>query len=434
MRELTALRNNNFQQGWCELDSHADTVTAGSNCIVLEYTNQTCQVAPYNDNYEPICDVPIVKVATAYVYPDTGETMILILNQALYIADLPRTLLNPNQMRCNGIGVDDCRKFLGGKHTINLPMSGVGIPLKMRGVISGFITHPPTKEELEQHPWFDLTSGEPWNPCSTSFQENEQVMNDREAGYYYIPDHEILSISFSKLSQAIQRNIQLLNSTLTGSSMTKEKLAKIWKIPLKAAENTIKVTTQKGIVHPLNPLQSRYRTKQSQLRYNQLGGRHGRFYSDTMFSSVKSLQGFACAQVFVNDVNFTRIYPMKRKGEAGNALLEFIRDVGIPSTLHTDNAKELTGGEWKKVASDHQIMQTLAEPYSPWQVRAEIAIRELKRGVRRMMENSKAPKMLWDFCASYVADLRSMTVTDLYSLQGRTPWEIVTGNTPDISE
>jgi ABC-type iron transport system FetAB ATPase subunit len=85
-----------------------------------------------------------------------------------------------------------------------------------------------------------------------------------------------------------------------------------------------------------------------------------------MFSSVKSLQGFACAQVFVNDVNFTRIYTMKRKGEAGNALLEFIRDVSIPSTLHTDNAKELTGGEWKKVASDHQIMQTLAEPYSPW--------------------------------------------------------------------
>jgi hypothetical protein len=51
-----------------------------------------------------------------------------------------------------------------------------------------------------------------------------------------------------------------------------------------------------------------------------------------------------------------------------------------------------------------------------------------------MMENSKAPKMLWDFCTSYVADLRSMTVTDLYRLQGRTPWEIVTGNTPDISE
>jgi hypothetical protein len=125
---------------------------------------------------------------------------------------------------------------------------------------------------------------------------------------------------------------------------------------------------------------------------------------------------------------------MKKKRHASNALLEFIRDVGIPSTLHTDNAKELTTGEWKKVASEHQIPQTLAEPYSPWQVRAEVAIRELKRGVRRIMESTRAPKSLWDFCAAYVADLRSMTVTDLYSLQGRTPWEIVTGHTPDISE
>jgi hypothetical protein len=50
------------------------------------------------------------------------------------------------------------------------------------------------------------------------------------------------------------------------------------------------------------------------------------------------------------------------------------------------------------------------------------------------MEGTNAPRLLWDFCAAYVADLRSMTVTDLYSLQGHTPWEIVTGHTPDISE
>ncbi len=148
----------------------------------------------------------------------------------------------------------------------------------------------------------------------------------------------------------------MVKRTSTETLTTKEKLARMWKIPLKAAEYTIKVTTQKGIAHPLTPLQSRYRTKQAQLRYDQLGDRHGRFYSDTMFSSVKSVQGFVCAQVFVNDVDFTRIYPVKRKGETGNALLEFIWDVGIPSTLHTDNAKKLTGGEGKKVASDHQII------------------------------------------------------------------------------
>jgi hypothetical protein len=92
------------------------------------------------------------------------------------------------------------------------------------------------------------------------------------------------------------------------------------------------------------------------------------------------------------------------------------RDVGSPSTLHTDNAKELTSGGWKKITSEHQIPQTLAEPYSSWQVRAKGAIRELKQGVNHLMESKNAPRLLWDFCAAYVADLRSMTVTDFYSL------------------
>ena len=273
-RELMALKETRTNEGWCELDSHADTVTAGSNCIVLEYTSQTCQVAPYNEKYQPISNVPIVKAATAYVHPNTGETVILIFNQALYMPDLPRTLVNLNQMRWNGMLVDDCPKFLGGKHTINISASNLDIPLMLKGVISGFITHPPTNEELEQCRWIELTCADLWNPSSTNFQENEQVMNDWEAGYYYIPDHDILSIS-SKLSQAIQSSIQVINSTTTGTITTKEKLARIWKIPLKTAENTLKVTTQKGIAHPLTPLQSRYRTKQAQLRYNQLGSRHG---------------------------------------------------------------------------------------------------------------------------------------------------------------
>ena len=35
---------------------------------------------------------------------------------------------------------------------------------------------------------------------------------------------------------------------------------------------------------------------------------------------------------------------MKSKALAGDALLEFIQDVGIPSQIHTDGAPELTEG------------------------------------------------------------------------------------------
>ena len=44
---------------------------------------------------------------------------------------------------------------------------------------------------------------------------------------------------------------------------------------------------------------------------------------------------------------------MQAKSGAGDALNEFIQDIGIPSELHTDEAKELTLGKWKQIRSTH---------------------------------------------------------------------------------
>jgi len=151
------------------------------------------------------------------------------------------------------------------------------------------------------------------------------------------------------------------------------------------AAKTRQVTTQKGIHSFTGHLTRHFRTKQATLRYDQLGGRHGRFYSDTFFSAVKSIRGNTMGQLFANDVGFYHFVPMKLKGDAGDALLEFIQEVGIPGALHTDDAKELTSGKWEKVRKDHGIKQTLAEPYSPFQNRTEVNIRELKKHVRHLM-------------------------------------------------
>ena len=76
----------------------------------------------------------------------------------------------------------------------------------------------------------------------------------------------------------------------------------------------------------------------------------------------------------------------------------------------------------------------MAEPYSQWQNHTEGAIHELKWGVYRAVENVNAPKCLWDYCAEHQAKIQSLTASDLYQLKSQTPYEIVTGNTPDISE
>ena len=111
------------------------------------------------------------------------------------------------------------------------------------------------------------------------------------------------------------------------------------------------------------------------------------------------------AQLFVNDIKYLRIMPMQKKLDAGSALLELIQDIGIPSAIHTDGAKEETLGKWKQVCQDFGIKQTLTELYSPWQNRAELNIREVKKKILRLMSRTHTPKALWDYCATYVSDI-----------------------------
>jgi hypothetical protein len=55
------------------------------------------------------------------------------------------------------------------------------------------------------------------------------------------------------------------------------------------------------------------------------------------------------AQLYTNDVDFTKVFPMKTKSEAPDTLVAFMQDVGIPSALHSDDAKELTQGRMGEI-------------------------------------------------------------------------------------
>ncbi len=67
------------------------------------------------------------------------------------------------------------------------------------------------------------------------------------------------------------------------------------------------------------------------------------------------------------------------------------------------------------------------EPYSPWQVQAEIAIREIKKAVCHTMTKRKAPQWLRDYCTIYQCELRNLIAHPLFQLGDRTPYEVVTG-------
>jgi len=58
--------SNELSYGKCELDSHADTIVAGRNCVVLNFVGKECDVTAYREDYEVVKNVPIANVATAW--------------------------------------------------------------------------------------------------------------------------------------------------------------------------------------------------------------------------------------------------------------------------------------------------------------------------------------------------------------------------------
>jgi len=106
--------------------------------------------------------------------------------------------------------------------------------------------------------------------------------------------------------------------------------------------------------------------------------------------------------------------PMRLKSKAANTLRCSIHDVGIPQTLHNNNAKELMQGKWRKVCNDYSINTTYTEPHSPWQNRAEGSIRETKHHIHRKMKAHNVPKRLWAYCAKWSCDVRNKTSSSIY--------------------
>jgi hypothetical protein len=151
--------------GPMELDSHADTCCAGSNCAIIEYTSKLCNVIGFNrDNPNAeVLNVPIIKAGTAYDAP-WGETYIIVIPQALYLGDhLSYSLLCPNQLRHHGIIVNDVLVHLSpnpteASHSIYIPEDELRIPLQLKGVISYFDTRRPSTQELEECKWVTITS------------------------------------------------------------------------------------------------------------------------------------------------------------------------------------------------------------------------------------------------------------------------------------
>jgi hypothetical protein len=443
-----------MKEGRMELDTHADTCVLGSNFTLLQYTGRQCDVLPYMATYEPVVDIPIVSGATCVQDPETGETLILIVHEGLWYGEkMENSLINPNQLRHYGLIVQDNPYADEGSIYIQAPESEMTLPLSTLGTILYLHSRTPTNQELVDCRHIVLTSENEWNPTDivlSAVEVQVGVKEERQRGYNH--DMRMLSTissvyhpeySYNRLRHVFAFTMEQIQDlppryTFTSkkrhSSVTAADLSEKWQLGLRQAEATIDNTTQKYVRSALLPLSRRYRTDRHFLRKHL----YADFAADLYVGRYTSIRGFKYALIMTHKCGFAAAYPQETKSsaEAADSLRLFTQQWGIPQKLTTDGAKEFTERKtaFQKKVREYDISMHVSSPYTPSENPAEGVIREVRKKWLRIFVAKRVPARLWCYGIQWTCDIMQRTVSSSMYANGRTPIELLTGETPDISE
>jgi len=461
-----------------ELDSHADTIVAGKNFLVLNYTERSCDVSPYSDEYAPMTNVPIVQAATGYTSVN-GRDYILIVNEALSMPNLDHSLINPNQLRCFNITVQD-NPFADEPMAITSQDDGFTACLLSRGTTIYLDTWCPSQDDLERLPKIVLSSPLEWNPQEVRFPqtsfadhlevEHRNIMATKTMGFSpNIESHDTgEGFNIDRFNRRVIESVKATNESHIAnvrnktsnnktepalpitlnenelewpptflshdrhSNTTPEDLSERWGISVAQAALTLKATTRRLVRSALMPLARRYRVD----RIFDVPRLRTTIATDTMDARSTSIHGDKYCQVFGSKQFFVEAYPIRKKGDCHEALKRFIREYGAPDSMVFDGSKEQNekGTKFQALLRKYQINPHTIEPDRHNQNPAESVIRELRKKWYRTMFKTNCPIRLWSYGIPHIARIMSLTASFSGDLDGRTPVEYVTGETPDISE
>ena len=389
------------------MDTRADTTCAGINCRPIYYTGQHCEAHGFHDELTPIKDVPIATVATAWSDPNTGESFIIIINEALYFGNsLDHTLVNPNQIRAFGIDVYDNPFDRDYDRSMGIQLTDhKRLPFRSDGSTIYFTTWFPTDDEMDMYEHVVITSDEPWDPHNLVMPGGDndnkatdsyarviqQIMLTERHHERYESDCVALTIDgnteqllYERMIQSIrvtaQRQVLELQSSTRHSMFTPEHVAQIFGVGISTAQDILATTTQKGIRHSVMPLNRRYQVDHIHLNLKYLAGTWTMDHLESKYVSIRQHTG---AIVFTNG-NLILIYPTKTKDDddCTESLRRLTDDVGIPAHLKSDMAATFVGHktDFQRLVRKLQINMTHSEPYQHNQLQSvDVAIRELKR-------------------------------------------------------
>ena len=113
------------------------------------------------------------------------------------------------------------------------------------------------------------------------------------------------------------------------------------------------------------------------------------------------------------------------------AIEDFTHNIGIPNTIKSDNAQSKLGHQWTKHCRQQCIKTETTEPFHPWQNLVEKRVGYLGSMIKKIMAEFGAPARVHNWAQKWCCQVHNILA--LRSKRWRTPMELSTGNTPDIS-
>ena len=266
---------------------------------------------------------PVVCAAAIAIDPTTTQEQIIIIHQAAYNPDLAQyeSLLHSDQARYHGVKVNDLANCYldgyGNPGLQNIQAEEHTIPLCHDGAKCFIRIREPTNEEWDTRTLVELTSPEPWG-CATA--SARRTLRDN-------------SISPEKLLEWKRRLGNLPDAVVMHTLQNSTQL-------VESVEAEKRSTPRRLFVCRLPMLRPR--------RLNE------GFFTDPFFPDTTSVRGYNVAQMFRGDRSgYLFVDFAKGKGYAPVTLQNFIRNVGAPQYIGSDNALEETGGSGDRFVGRH---------------------------------------------------------------------------------
>ena len=450
------------------VDRGANGGLAGADMRPIEYVfGSTVDVTGVGNSL--LSDLPLVQAASL-IQTKRGP-IIGLFNQYAYTGE-GRSIHSSIQMEAWGVEVSETSRNarVPGKQRLTT-IDGHRIPISIRNGLPFIDMTYPTDEDMVRYPQVHFTSEQNWDPTILDDENSLDTDSDDEEYRrpYLDPDvndfgelHSLrnerayiaqeltgdIEYDIDQLLYEVRHELQDNNKgvyTNTQAYAVKQErhFPKFeilrpnfgW-ISADRIKKTLGATTQFMRTTVTFPFRHHYKTRCPAANVRRF---NDDVAMDTMFCDVPALDdgilghgGCTMAQVYCGRrTQLTKVYGMQLESQMPETLQDFIRDVGAPNLLISDNSKVQIGAKTRSLLRYFEIKDHQSEPHYQNQNYAERRIQEIKRFCNTIMDRTGTPPELWLLCLLFVVFLMNHLSTE--SLGGITPIEAAFNIKPDTS-